>query len=91
MYRVPDRVRTTRDHDGGIALHIDSGHLFRLNPVGALILESLGKGLVEAEIAKEVAREYSISEETAITDIDEFLKVLEDHHLVQGHQEGRAS
>src|SRR5260221_1886021 len=36
---------------------IDHGQMFRLNPVGALILESLGKGCPAAEIAQEIARQ----------------------------------
>jgi hypothetical protein len=82
MHRVPDRVRATCNQDGGVALDIQSGNLFRLNPVGALILESLAKGCSEAEIAITIARQYDVSEETVLADVRDFLKSLEKHKLV---------
>ena len=83
MYAVSAGVRSTGNEDGGIVLDIDRGQMFRLNPVGALILESLGKGCAETEIAHEIARQYNISEETASADIAEFLQSLEEHKLVR--------
>jgi hypothetical protein len=82
LYDISAGVRSTRNQDGGIVLDIDHGQMFRLNPVGALILESLGKGCAETEIAKEISRAYSISEESASADIREFLQSLEEHKLV---------
>ena len=83
MYQVSVGVRSTRNEDGGIVLDVDHGQMFRLNPVGALILDLLGKERLETEIAKEIAYQYSISEETAVADVREFLKSLEDHKLVR--------
>lgn len=83
MYEVSTGVRSTRNEDGGIVLDIDHGQMFRLNPVGALILESLSKGSAEAEIAKEISRQYSISEDIAAADVREFLESLEQHKLVR--------
>jgi hypothetical protein len=83
LYEISAGVRSTRNEDGGIVLDIDHGQMFRLNPVGALILESLGKGRAEAEIAQEIVSQYSISEETAVADVREFLKSLEKHKLLR--------
>jgi hypothetical protein len=91
LYQVSAGVRSTRNEDGGIVLDIDHGQMFRLNPVGALILESLGKGCAEAEIAKEISQQYSINEETAIADVREFLKSLEEHKLVRTQQAEKVS
>ena len=91
MYEVSSGVRSTRNEDGGIVLDIDHGQMFRLNPVGALILESAAKGCGEAEIAQNIAHQYSINEETAIADVREFLKSLEGHRLVHGQQGEKAS
>jgi hypothetical protein len=91
MYRVSDGVRTTRNQDGGVALDIQNGSLFRLNPTGALILGLLAKGFGEADIAQEIARQYRISEDNAATDVGEFLQSLEEHHLVQRHHRGEGS
>ena len=83
MYEVSAGVRSTRNEDGGIVLDIEHGQMFRLNPVGALILDSLRKGCAETEIAKQISRQYSISEETAIADVREFLQSLQEHKLVR--------
>lgn len=91
MHEISAGVRTTRNEDGGIVLDIDHGQMFRLNPVGALILESLGKGCAEAEIAQEIARHYNIREETASVDIREFLQSLEKHKLVRARLGERVS
>jgi Coenzyme PQQ synthesis protein D (PqqD) len=83
LYDISAGVRSTRSEDGAIVLDIDHGQMFRLNPVGALILESLGKGCAEAEIAREIACQYNISEEAASADIREFLQSLEAYKLVR--------
>jgi hypothetical protein len=90
LYEVSNGVRSTRNEDGGIVLDIDQGQMFRLNPAGALILESLGKGRAEAEIAQEIAGQYGINEETALADVREFLKSLEGHRLVHTHNGAKA-
>ncbi len=89
MYQVSAGVRSTRNEDGGIVLDIDHGQMFRLNPVGALILESLAKGRGETEIAKEISQQYSISEETVLPDVREFFKSLQEHKLVRAQPEDR--
>ena len=83
VYDVSAGVRNTRNDDGGIVLDIAQGQIFRLNPVGALIMARLQEGHVEVEIAQEIARQYSVSEEAAAIDLDEFLKSLEQHKLIR--------
>jgi len=91
VYEVSAGVRSTRNEDGGIVLDIDHGQMFRLNPVGALILESLSKGSGETEIAEEISRQYGISEEFAAADVHEFLESLEQHRLVHTQQREKVS
>jgi hypothetical protein len=90
LYDISAGVRSTRSEDGGIVLDIDHGRMFRLNPVGVLILESLGKGCAESEIARQIARQYSISEEAASADLGEFLQSLAQYQLVHVREEGIA-
>ena len=80
---APTVLETLSRLDGAIVLDIDHGQMFRLNPVGALILESLGKGCAETEIAQKIGRQYNISEERASADIRAFLESLEEHKLVR--------
>src|ERR1700730_11660357 len=91
LYEVSAGVRSTRNEDGGIVLDIDHGQMFRLNPVGALILQLLGNGCAEAEIAQEIARRYNTSEETVLADMREFLQSLEEHKLVRSQPGGKFS
>ena len=91
MYDISAGVRSTRNEDGGIVLDIDHGQMLRLNAARALILDSLGNGWAESEIAWEIARQYAISEETASTDIREFLQTLEDHKLVRSRRGEKSS
>jgi len=86
LYELSTGVRSTRNVDGGIVLDIDHGVMFRLNPVGALILECLGKGCAEHEIAQEIAGQYQVSEARAVADMREFLRSLEEHKLVRTRQ-----
>jgi hypothetical protein len=91
LYEVSAGVRSTRNEDGGIVLDIDHGQMFRLNPVGALILQLLGNGCAEAEIAQEIARQYNTNEETVLADVREFLQSLEEHKLVRSQPGGKVS
>ena len=91
LYAVSAGVRSTRNEDGGIVLDIHHGQMFRLNPVGALILDSIGKGCTETEIAKEISRQCNVSEETALADVREFIKSLAEHKLVRTPQKETAS
>ena len=88
MYQLSPGVRSTRNEDGGVVLDINQGQMFRLNPVGALILESLASGCAEAEIIQQITRKYNIGEQVATTDVREFLKSLEEHHLVNTASSG---
>jgi PqqD family protein of HPr-rel-A system len=89
LYAVSDGLRTTRNEDGGIVLDVDHGQIFRLNPVGALILEFLGQGHSETEIAQKIARQYNIREEEAATDVRAFLQSLAEHKLVRTERRAR--
>jgi hypothetical protein len=87
LYAVSVGVRSACNRDGGIVLDIDHGQVFRLNPVGALILELLMKGSAEAEMVHEIAQRYGIDEGAARADVREFLVSLEQSKLIHKKQE----
>jgi hypothetical protein len=87
LYAVSVGVRSACNPDGGIVLDIDHGQVFRLNPVGALILELLMKGSAEAEMVHEIAQRYGIDEGAARADVREFLVSLEQSKLIHKKQE----
>ena len=83
VYEFLAGVRSTGNQDGGVVLDVAQGQMFRLNGVAALIVTRLREGRTELEIAQEIARQYHVNEDTAATDLGEFLKSLEEHKLVR--------
>lgn len=82
MYQVSDGVRSTRNQDGGVLLDIQRGKILRLNFTGALILEQLQQGQSQSQIADGISQEFSISREVVHRDVDDFMKSLEQQHLL---------
>lgn len=82
MYRVSDGVRSTRNQDGGVLLDIQRGKILRLNFTGALIFERLQQGQSPSEIADSIGQEFSIPREVIHRDVDDFMKSLEQQHLL---------
>ena len=56
MLKVCEEVRARHTEDGGILLDVRQGHMFRLNPVGSLILSWLEAGFEESRISEELSR-----------------------------------
>jgi len=56
--------------------------MFELNPVAALIWESLAVGLPTHEIITQLARRFNIPEERAASDVTKFIKLLSQHLLL---------
>jgi len=65
---------------------IDHGQMFRLNPVGALILESLGRDGQKVNSLEKLLASPQVSEARAVADMREFLRSLEEHKLVRPRQ-----
>jgi hypothetical protein len=82
MHRVSEDVRSTHSSEGGTVLDIRRGQMFRVNRVGARILELLNSGHQESEIAGEIAAEFVVSQEVANADVREFLGLLQSHRII---------
>jgi hypothetical protein len=85
-YELSAGVRCTSNEDGGVALDINQGQMYRLNYAGAIILQFLGNGSTESQIAREIAQRFEIGEELALQDVYEFLKSLEQTKLVRARK-----
>jgi hypothetical protein len=83
MLRLSEQIRSTHNQDGAVVLDIRHGQMFRLNFVGSRILELLKQGRAEAQIAEEIAREFSVTQEIVEFDLREFLAHLEKHDLLE--------
>jgi|SRR5271168_724059 hypothetical protein len=57
--------------------------LYTLNGVGSVLWDYLAEGRSVAEMVHRVCEEFEVSEETARTDIQEFLDSLVEEQLIQ--------
>jgi fibrillarin-like rRNA methylase len=83
MYRICESVRSTHGQDGAIVLDIKQGQMFNVNLAGSRILELLETGTPASKIADAISREFEISRETAMQDVQEFLQTLQERRLLE--------
>ena len=83
MLKVCEEVRARHTEDGGILLDVRQGHMFRLNPVGSLILSWLEAGFEESRISEELSQKFSIDRAIAETAVLEFLELLRKQDLLE--------
>jgi hypothetical protein len=58
-----------------------------VNLVGSRILELLEARTPESEIADAISREFEISRDIVSQDIHEFIRVLEEHRLIENRNQ----
>jgi hypothetical protein len=83
MYRLSEFVRTTHGRDGAVVLDIHRGRVLRLNVTGSFIFQCLQRGEAVSQIIDGISQHFSISREVAQTDVDDFLKSMEQEGLVR--------
>jgi hypothetical protein len=81
-------VKFNVTRDGAAVIDVLHGHMFRMNLVGARILEGLRDGLSADEISARVSREFGADVEEVKRDVLEFLAELEKHSLLQRNTTG---
>jgi len=86
-YQLQSRICSTSNQDGGTVLDVDRSRIFRVNVMGVFILDCLRQGWSEAKIAADVASRYVVNQETARTDVHEFLESLKQHNLIHAARE----
>jgi hypothetical protein len=82
MYRVAESIRSTHGQDGAVVLDICQGQMFNLNLVGSRILELLEAGTDEPQIVDEISQKFAVGRDLAQKDVSEFIKSLQQHHLL---------
>lgn len=82
VFRIAEPVRAAHGADSATVLDILHGKLFCLNSVGSRVIELLKQRYSEAEMADQLAREFSIDQRIIEADQREFLLTLERHGLV---------
>ncbi len=86
MLAISSTVRRTKTLDGEVLLEIERGQMFGINPIGSKILELIGSGCDEREIAKQVSAAYGADIDLVRTDVREFLEALSRHSILQRGQ-----
>lgn len=82
MKRFPETIRRLSNIDGGVVLDLQRGKLFRVNVVGAKVLDLLEQGNSPAQIAEKLSAEFQIALSDAEADVREFLASLETQGVI---------
>jgi hypothetical protein len=83
MLTISSTIRRTETPDGAVLLEIEQGQMFSLNPVGSKILELVGSGCDEHEIATQISAAYGADTDVVRADVHEFLEALGRHGILQ--------
>jgi Coenzyme PQQ synthesis protein D (PqqD) len=76
MRRVLEQLRSVDTPDGTVVLDVETGKMFRLNPVGAQILSLLKQGTPIGQVEEVISREYHVEIEAVREDVRHFLTAL---------------
>lgn len=61
---------------------VDFTAMITVNETGAFLWELLTQGATREELCEKMIAEYAVDEATALRDIDNFIKILSDHQLL---------
>lgn len=81
-YTLSDDV-TWRDVDEEmIVLHLPTGKYYTFNNTGHLVWQQLAAGKDSSDITLQIMDKYEVDEETAVRDLNTFIKGLIEHNLI---------
>src|SRR5260370_36898561 len=86
MMRISENIRTSFNQDGAVLMDIQGGSMLTLNPIGSIIWRQLSDGRSPERIAEHLALEFGISQERALTDVNEFVEQLQAQHLLESSE-----
>lgn len=76
MAPFPDTIRRLSSSDGGVVLDVRRGAIFRVNPLGARVLDLLEQGDSPAQIAEKLSTEFQVALSEVQADVGEFVELL---------------
>jgi hypothetical protein len=79
MTPLANNIRRVSSTDGGIVLDVRRGTIFRLNPLGARVLDLLDQGEPLPRITDLLSAEFDVALAVVQSDVNEFLNSLELH------------
>ncbi len=69
--------------DSGFLFNPSSGDSYSVNPIGIEIIKMMKEGRSNKDISKHILENYAVDEATVEKDYYDFLKMLEQHKLIQ--------
>jgi hypothetical protein len=82
MTPFPDDIRRVANADGGVVMDLRRGTMFRVNPLGAKVLDLLDLGNSTTEIAEKLSAEFNVPLNEVHADVKEFIKSLKTHGVL---------
>ena len=76
MTPLPDSIRRVANVDGGVVLDLRHGAMFRVNRVGARVLDLLDQGDSATQIAEKLSSEFNVALDDVHADVEEFIEAL---------------
>jgi len=76
MTPFPESIRRVANTDGGVVLDLRRGAMFRVNPVGARVLDLLDEGDSATQIAEKLSAEFNVALHEVHADVEEFIESL---------------
>jgi hypothetical protein len=76
MTPFPESIRRVANADGGVVLDLRRGAMFRVNAVGARVLDLLDEGDSATQIAEKLSAEFNVALNEAHADVEEFIESL---------------
>jgi hypothetical protein len=86
MSSASDRFRSASTPDGSVVLNVEDGKMFRLNPIGSLILTLLNTGTPIPQVLEEISRQCHVEVETIREDVLHFFSTLDALGLLDRNQ-----
>src|SRR5580700_5539385 len=76
MTPFPESIRRVANADGGVVLDLRRGAMFRVNRVGARVLDLLDAGDSATQIAEKLSAEFNVALTDVHADVEEFIESL---------------
>ena len=82
MRPVLERLRSADTADGSVVLDVETGKMFRLNPIGAQILGLLKQDTPLPRVVEMISQQYNVEVEAVRADVLHFFTALVNCGLV---------
>ena len=88
MSQLLKNIRKVSSVDGAVVLDLGRGTMFRINQVGARILDLLEQDTPFAEIAERLSADFGVGLEIVEADLRDFMECLRLHGVAGEHPAG---